>query len=199
MGGEYIEGNVISVEVVKCDRNTASHAMWHYANWRLWGKHEDYLAWKGLAGFVGKEKIIEEHNILLGKEQGMKNVELKRGIFSDEYLNSEKRIETNSLIGRKTGPVVGAQNALLKRGVCGQTLEKMQENGRKGGAIVGKKHAERKTGVCGQSKEKMIENAKKCTSQVWMSTHDGFTSTASGVVSHNKKYGWSPDDRVRVK
>lgn len=197
-GGDYAEGNVISVEVVKCNANTASHAMWHYANWCLWGKHEDRLAWKGLAGFLEKEEIIQEQNIRLGKEQGRLNVEEGRGIFSQSYLGSDKRKEVISAIGKKVGPVVGAQNAILKRGVCGQSLEKMVENGKKGGVIVGRQHAERKTGVCGQSLEKMRENARKCHSQVWESTHDGFRSTASGVVSHNKKHGWDPNDRVKV-
>lgn len=59
-GGDYTEGNVISVEVVKCNGNTSSHAMWHYANWRLWGKLEDKIAWKALSGFWGQEKIIQE-------------------------------------------------------------------------------------------------------------------------------------------
>jgi len=197
-GGGYTEGNVISVEVVKCDGNTASHAMWHYANWRLWGKHEDRLAWKGLSGFMDKEAIIQEQNICLGKEQGRINVEEGRGIFSKSYLESDKRKEVHSSIGRKNGPKVGAQNSVLKRGVCGQSLEKMVENGKKGGAIAGRQHAERNTGVCGQSLEKMRENARKATSQVWESTHDGFQSTAAGVASHNKKYGWDTKDKVRV-
>jgi hypothetical protein len=34
--------------------------MWHYANWRLWGKTEDLCAWKGLAGQIGKEEVIAE-------------------------------------------------------------------------------------------------------------------------------------------
>jgi hypothetical protein len=38
----------------------AQHAMWHFCEWQLHGFHEDYLAWRGLAGFYGKEKIIEE-------------------------------------------------------------------------------------------------------------------------------------------
>lgn len=58
-GGEYTEENTILVEVIQCDLNRASHAMWHYANWRLWGREEDRLAWKGLAGFLNKEEIIE--------------------------------------------------------------------------------------------------------------------------------------------
>jgi len=198
MGGQYVEGNVISVEVTSCDKQTANHIMWHYANWKLWGKKEDQIAWKGLAGLWGKEEIIEECMRLGGTEQGKLNVEMGRGIFSEEYLASEVRKNTNKKVGQKTGPVVGAQNALLKRGVCGQSLKKMQENGRKGGAIVGKQHAERKTGVCGQSLEKMRENARKAYTQQWESTKDGFRSTAPGVVSHNKKHGWDPGDRIRV-
>lgn len=60
MGGGYTEGNVITVEVVKCDMQTANHAMWHYANWRLYGKEEDIMAWKGLSGFFNKEDIIKK-------------------------------------------------------------------------------------------------------------------------------------------
>ena len=35
------------------------HVMWHYANWKLWGKTEDLCAWRGLSGRIGKEEIIE--------------------------------------------------------------------------------------------------------------------------------------------
>jgi hypothetical protein len=57
-GGEYVEGNVLEVEIVECDQQTSSHAMWHYAEWRLWGDGRDREAWQGLAGFKGKEEII---------------------------------------------------------------------------------------------------------------------------------------------
>jgi len=60
MGGEYVEGNVISVEVTTCNTQTANHVMWHYANWSLWGKKEDEIAWRALAGFLGQEEIIQE-------------------------------------------------------------------------------------------------------------------------------------------
>ena len=60
MGGQYVEGNVISVEVTSCDKQTANHTMWHFANWQLWGKAEDRLAWQGLAGFLNKEEVVEE-------------------------------------------------------------------------------------------------------------------------------------------
>lgn len=60
MGGEYVEGNVISVKVTSCDKQTANHVMWHYANWQLWGKKEDEIAWRALAGFLDQEEIIRE-------------------------------------------------------------------------------------------------------------------------------------------
>jgi hypothetical protein len=34
--------------------------MWHFCEWQLHGLHEDYLAWKGLSGQLGKEEIILE-------------------------------------------------------------------------------------------------------------------------------------------
>ena len=34
--------------------------MWHFAEWQRKGNKEDWLAWKGLAGFVTKEEIISE-------------------------------------------------------------------------------------------------------------------------------------------
>jgi hypothetical protein len=75
MGGKYVEGNVISVEVTSCDGQTANHVMWHYANWQLWGKVEDLLAWRGLAGFYGKEDVSKEKQKLGAKLGGQRNKE----------------------------------------------------------------------------------------------------------------------------
>lgn len=51
-GGEYTEGNVVEVTITQ-------HAMWHFAEWKLHGRLEDELAWKGLAGMIQKEEIIQ--------------------------------------------------------------------------------------------------------------------------------------------
>ena len=97
MGGEYTEGNVISVEVTACNQSTANHVMWHYANWALWGKTEDFLAWKGLSGFYGKEEIIQEINRMNCRRMIEKRSEEKdefgRSLFdlrATERLNSKK-------------------------------------------------------------------------------------------------------------
>lgn len=73
-GGEYVEGNVIVVEVTECNQQTANHAMWHYAEWRLWGKAEDQLAWKGLAGHYDKEEVILERLRINGRNAGLRNI-----------------------------------------------------------------------------------------------------------------------------
>ena len=86
MGGEYAEGNVISVEVTNCNKQTANHIMWHYANWRLWGKIEDKIAWKGLAGQWGKEEIIGERIRLGGLASG-KLLQWTNGV--DEVRSNE--------------------------------------------------------------------------------------------------------------
>jgi hypothetical protein len=59
-GGRYAPENTVEAPTSVCDKKTALHPMWHYANWRLWGKTEDLCAWKGLAGQIGKEEIIAE-------------------------------------------------------------------------------------------------------------------------------------------
>lgn len=60
-GGDYSEGNVVEVSVTQ-------HAMWHFANWQLWGNKEDWLAWKGLSGQIGKEEISRERMSLAAKK-----------------------------------------------------------------------------------------------------------------------------------
>ena len=45
------------------------HAMFHFAEWQLWGLKEDFLAWRGLAGLSTKEELAEEL-MILGRAKG---------------------------------------------------------------------------------------------------------------------------------
>lgn len=48
------------------------HAMFHFCNWQLWGDERDRLAWRGLAGIIGKEEIVAEvTRIALKKGQAL--------------------------------------------------------------------------------------------------------------------------------
>jgi hypothetical protein len=62
MGGTDDESNLIR------DISLTRHAMFHFTNWQLWGKPEDLLAWKGLAGQKTKEEILLEILSLAGKK-----------------------------------------------------------------------------------------------------------------------------------
>ena len=95
MGGEYIEGNVIELSITQ-------HSMWHFANWQLWGRKEDWLAWRGLAGICTKEELVKEL-MQVGRDNGkLKREAAVKAMFengSHPFLNRdliEKRATVNS-------------------------------------------------------------------------------------------------------
>ncbi len=63
MGGTYALENVVVLTV-------ADHAEAHRLLWVFSGKREDYLAWRGLSGAIGKEEIIHERTRLGGRMVG---------------------------------------------------------------------------------------------------------------------------------
>jgi hypothetical protein len=69
-GGEYKDENVIEVHAIQCNGSTASHCMWHWANFFLWGDIKDKKAAEGLAGFKDREQIIIEMISEGGKKGG---------------------------------------------------------------------------------------------------------------------------------
>jgi hypothetical protein len=110
MGGEYVDNNVISVEVTNCDGRTANHVMWHYANWQLWGKEEDRFAWRGLAGYYSKEEIIRERMRISGRKAGLRNIgrklsnnhkdAIRRGHLGKKHTQKTKDLMSKSHIGQ---------------------------------------------------------------------------------------------------
>ena len=74
-GGEYVEGNVVSLSVTQ-------HAMWHFAEWQRKGNWEDKLAWQALAGIVGREEITQTLPSEAGKKGG-------KSIVSDEEFRQK--------------------------------------------------------------------------------------------------------------
>ncbi len=64
-GGSDDPSNLVEVSVVQ-------HAMWHFCNYQLWGEPEDRLAWRALAGSVGREEIIVEKQKIAGLRSGEK-------------------------------------------------------------------------------------------------------------------------------
>lgn len=112
MGGDYSEGNVINIHSVR-------HSMWHYANWQLWGKKEDFIAWRGLTGIVTHEQAVFEACSLGGKKGGPKGgrnqpIEVKREICKKMRKHLTKEALQR---GGRNGPpdkhkVMGRKSAL---------------------------------------------------------------------------------------
>ena len=47
------------------------HAMFHYANWQLWKSEGDLIAYRALAGTIGKEEIVEMVLSYAGRKGGL--------------------------------------------------------------------------------------------------------------------------------
>lgn len=80
-GGSNDPSNLVKVSAVQ-------HAMWHFCNYQLWGEPEDRLAWRALAGSVGKEEIILEKLKIAsfrGREKIKKKIDFQRGEKNSQY------------------------------------------------------------------------------------------------------------------
>lgn len=66
------------------------HAKAHKDLYEEHGKIEDYLAWRGLAGFMGKEEIIEKMMEENGRRNGNNSYKRKQGIHNPDFRKSEK-------------------------------------------------------------------------------------------------------------
>jgi hypothetical protein len=61
MGGTDDPSNLIELTVEE-------HAEAHRLLWEQYGRKEDELAWKGLAGIIGKEELLHELFVMAGKK-----------------------------------------------------------------------------------------------------------------------------------
>lgn len=93
MGGSNDSENLIELTIEE-------HAEAHRILYEKYGKTEDYLAWKGLSGQMGKEEILKEIHINNGKNMGKYCYENKLGIFS---MNSEEKKEACQKGGKTSG------------------------------------------------------------------------------------------------
>lgn len=221
MGGEYAENNVVLVEVTKCNRQTANHVMWHYANWRLWHKEEDKIAWKGLAGFYGKEEIIHERSRLGGRISGAamrdsgRLAEIgresgKRAMSEGGWLY-ERRVEYGKLgyssgIGKPENRMSPQEQSELAKklyaegkGLASLSPEEKTEAGRRGGAIGGSRNKENKTGVCGIPPEEHSKRMSETNKQKWACPVCGYTNIARHVNKHMlEEHNLTKDTKIKV-
>ena len=208
MGGEYVKENVILVEVTECDKQTANHVMWHYANWQLWGKEEDLLAWKGLSGYYSKEDIIQRKLALGGKISGEANRDSGhiQGIGQEYGAKAtspggwlyENRVEYAKLGGaavkdHKLGIFsltsedfreIALRNHKNGIGLAGMSTEDKRRACQRGGISSGEKHKQNKTGVCGIHPEEHSRRMSKTNTQRWKCPVCEYVNIARHVNKH---------------
>jgi hypothetical protein len=209
MGGTYAENNTLEVEVTDCNQQTANHVMWHYANWRLWGKGEDLLAWRGLAGYHNKEDIIQERCRLGGRISGNANLESGHiqelgKTFGTQAMSEggwlyERRSEFASLGGKRIWEL-GVGLAALDHSEKGRRLyaegkglaaispERRTEINKQAGSKSGQLHKQNGTGVCGIPPEEHSKRASSTNKQRWGCDLCPFESNARGVNRHLHDY-----------
>jgi hypothetical protein len=209
MGGQYVEGNVISVEVTSCDKQTANHTMWHFANWQLWGKAEDKLAWQGLAGFLNKEEVIAEQCRLGGLTQGaamrdsgrIAEIGKKYGslAMSEGGWLYKNRVEYGILgyaagIGKPENRLSSEELSVLAKktyaegkGLASITPEDRKEISTRAGLITGQLHKENKTGVCGIPPEEHSKRMSNTNKQKWDCPECDYSGIAREVNKHMKE------------
>ena len=175
MGGEYTEGNVLPVEVTLCNKQTANHVMWHYANWQLWGKEEDLLAWKGLSGYYNKEEIIQQKQKIGAKKGAEANVR-------SGHIKS---------LGETYGPKAMAPG--------GHLYESRVEYGKLGGAAV----VEMGVGIHAISPEEKSLTAKELYAQgkglASISGEERKINALKGAIALHEKYPAIIADRNKQK
>ena len=91
---QYMDGSNSADNIIKVTRT--QHVMWHYANWKLWGNTEDFIAYRGLAGTIPGHEIAQEVRSMNARRHS-KN---QTGIFA---LSKEEKMANSSKGGTKGG------------------------------------------------------------------------------------------------
>lgn len=121
MGGTDDESNLIELSV-------EDHAEAHRILYETHGKQEDYLAWRGLAGLIGKDEIQAEWNKLKGQrswEVGMTEARVahytsnslkEHGKWLSDNHSVFKDSEVQSELGKRAA--ASANHPNNRKGTC---------------------------------------------------------------------------------
>lgn len=86
IGGTDDPSNIIKLSVKE-------HAEAHHALYNEYGRLEDYIAWRGLAGIIGKEELVREMCSLAGKKSNKKRIETKTHLWLDSEHQRQKQLK----------------------------------------------------------------------------------------------------------
>jgi len=94
--------------------------------------------------------------------------------------------------------------ALFDKKYDGSRKEWASNAGKIGGKVTGAKVVEFKIGILDPANADRVKGGQRkggetSNKQKWMSTLDGFVSTAAGVTSHNRSIGGSGKDKIKLQ
>jgi hypothetical protein len=95
-GGTDDPSNIIELTIEE-------HAEAHRLLFEEFGRHQDWLAWQGLAGLITKEEIVKEHLSTAGKKGGSAGKGVTGNRAKGGYANWEKNYEKLSIILKENG------------------------------------------------------------------------------------------------
>ena len=104
MGGSDDPSNLVELSVEQ-------HAEAHRKLYEQYGKKEDYLAWKGLSGEIGKEQIIHE----MRKKGGLKGANSKKNPFKNPDWQNIHNLRFNSEYQSYVGKLANVGESLEKK------------------------------------------------------------------------------------
>jgi hypothetical protein len=176
-----IEQHAIASALQTLAFKTLCHCGWHK-------KHMPPILWKLANSCVlhEKQKVGRKNGTKCGPVVGQKLFTEKKGLFDSVYDNvrfewARRGIENQKIQG------TGIYNPIVREA----SREVYVENGKR----TGEKSFKNKTGLFDPRNKDKIEEARK---QMWVSTLDGFISTAAGVASHNRSIGGSGKDKIKL-
>jgi hypothetical protein len=137
--------------------------------------HREKDEWgRSVLGVQNAERMHREKDELGRSVQGVKN---------SDRLNSEKDER-----GRSVNAVKAGKSANSKKDEQGRSI-----NGVKNAEKLNAKKDENGKSIAG------VKGSSTTNTQLWMSTADGFISTAGPVSLHNRFIGADPNARIRIK
>lgn len=172
MGGTDDESNLIKLTVDE-------HAEAHRILYEKYGKKEDYLAWQGLNGQIGKDEILKEmyrqngvklnNRIKSGEIQRKCWNKGKTGVYSEDTLEKMRRPKTDEHKAAMRKPKSNTKN-MGQYERTPSVKNKLRDAAKKQFDLEGRK----------RHSEIMKKNRRKCV-------YCGMESNASNVTRHEKK------------
>jgi len=142
MGGSDDPSNIICLTIEE-------HAEAHKKLWEEYGKQEDYLAWMGLFGHIGKEEIIKTKQSIGGKKGGISLTGIKK---SEEHKNKMSIAKIGKSRDEQTKQKIKINNLNKKR--SNETKQNIRNS------RLGTEHSEETKLKIAESMKKMHEKRK---------------------------------------